>query len=140
VSCHVAVPVEGVGAVAVPGLRCQFLEPDGDRFACTVYAERFVRAPWCHHADVAAPLGYLATDCPYGSPPGDGKVKLDAAAFDAVWPEVLRKIRSWGVPDYIHRAALLQEVSHRTGRKWLLEPWPGDPERLRLRARMEPGS
>lgn len=129
-----AVPTERHGLVAVPGLRCQFLEPgEADRFDCTVYAERFARAPWCHHADEAAPLGYLAEDCPYGTPPGLGKVRLDDATFDRVWPELLRKMRSWGVPVYVHRAALLAEVQRRTGTAYVLEPWPGDPERLRLR-------
>lgn len=132
-SCHVAVPTDKHGVVAVPGLRCMFLESDGELFACTVYADRFTRAPWCHHADVAAPLGYLATDCPYGSPPGEGKVRLSDTDFAAVWPEVLRKIRSWGVPAYVHQAALLAEVARRSGGEWVLEPWPGDPERLRLR-------
>lgn len=129
-----AVPSATQGLVAVPGLRCQFLEEDGaGLFGCTVYADRFARAPWCHHADDAAPLGYLATDCPYGTPPGLGKVKLEEGAFAAVWPEMLSKIRAWGVPVYVHRQALLAEVTKRTGKPWTLEPWPGDPDRLRLR-------
>ena len=129
-----AIPSDSQGLVSVPGLRCQFLEEDGaGLFSCTVYADRFDRAPWCHHADEAAPLGYLATDCPYGTPPGLGKVKLSEAAFSAVWHEMLSKMRSWGVPVYVHRQALLAEVARRTGKTWTLEPWPGDPDRLRLR-------
>ena len=135
VSCHVAVPTDRSGAVAVPGLHCMYLRAEGDgKFGCSVYLDRFARAPWCHHADVAAPLGYLAHDCPYGTPPGLGKIALPEAEFAAVWPEILRKLRSWGVPAYIDRAALLAEVARRTGRRWLLEPWPGDDERLRLRS------
>lgn len=134
VSCHMAIPSDTMGLVAVPGLRCQFLEQGQDGlFACTVYAERFARAPWCHHADEAAPLGYLASDCPYGTPPGLGKVRLADADFDRVWPEMLRKMRAWGVPIYVHREALLAEVRRRTGTAYVLEPWPGDAERLRLR-------
>lgn len=134
ISCHMAIPSDRHGLVAVPGLRCQFLEqePDG-RFGCTVYLDRFARAPWCHHADEAAPLGYLASDCPYGTPPGLGKVRLPDDEFDRVWPEMLRKMRSWGVPIYVHRDALIAEVRRRTGIAYELEPWPGDPERLRLR-------
>lgn len=134
VSCHMAVPSDTHGLVAVPGLRCQFLEQDqAGLFGCTVYAERFERAPWCHHADEAAPLGYLATDCPYGTPPGLGKVRLTEQEFAVVWPEMLRKIRAWGVPIYVHREALIAEVAQRTGKPWTLEAWPGDPDRLRLR-------
>ncbi len=135
VSCHVAVPTDHRGAVVVPGFHCVFLrrEPDG-KFGCSVYADRFAKAPWCHHADVAAPLGYLATDCPYGSPEGGGKVALNEDEFAKVWPEILLKLRSWGVPAYIDRQALLDEVARRTNRRWALEPWPGDEERLRLRS------
>lgn len=131
VSCHVAVPVRGRNIV-VPGLRCRFLEPDGTGFVCTVYADRFARAPWCHHAEVAAPLGFLADDCPYGTPEGYGKIRLPDDAFDTLWPDILRKLRNWGVPSYIHTDALLAEVSRREGGAWRLEPWPGDDERLRL--------
>lgn len=133
-SCHVAVPTDLRGTVVVPGLHCEFLVAEtGGKFACTVYQERFARAPWCHHADVAAPLGYLADDCPYGTPPGQGKIRLGEAEFAQVWPEILRKLRSWGVPSYINQQALLLEVTRRTGRTWTLDPWPGDAERLRLR-------
>lgn len=133
VSCHVAMPLRG-RPVVVPGLHCTFLaaDPDG-RFQCTVYAERFEKAPWCHHAEIAAPLGYLAVDCPYGVQPGLGKVRLDEREFAKLWPDVLRKLRSWGVPAYIGRAAMLAEVERREGEPYVLEPWPGDPERLRLR-------
>lgn len=119
----------------VPGLHCRFLraEPDG-RFGCTVYADRFRLAPWCHHADLAAPLGFLADDCPYALSRGiqGGKIKLDEAELVDAWPQLLERIRSWGMPDMINRAALLREVSRREGGAWRLEVWPGDPERLRL--------
>jgi len=131
-SCHVAVPAGDRGAVVVPGLHCQFLGRDGDRFHCTVYAERFLRAPWCHTALAAQPLGYLAVDCPYGAHP-DGKVTLGEAEFARAWPSILRNLRAWGVPVYVGRAPFLAEVERRTRRRWALDPWPGDPDRLRLR-------
>ena len=131
-SCHVAVPAGEAGTVVVPGLHCMFLEKQGDRFGCTVYAERFARAPWCHTAEEAQPLGYLATDCPYG-PNDEGKVVVSEARMVALFPTLLRNLRAWGVPTYIHREALLREVESRTRRRFVLEPWPGDPERLRLR-------
>lgn len=130
-SCHVAVPAGPIGAVVVPGLHCQFLAADGDRFTCTVYADRYARAPWCHSAAEAQPQGYLATDCPYG-PNADGKLVLPEDQFVTQWPAILRNLRAWGVPVYVHQQALLQQVEKRTRRKWTLQPWPGDPERLRL--------
>ncbi|MSP90421.1 MAG: hypothetical protein EXR79_01225 [Myxococcales bacterium] len=131
-SCHVAVPIQG-RTVVVPGLHCQFLAADGPgRFRCTVYADRFARAPWCHAARDVVSQGFLADDCPYGTPAGMGKVRLTDAEFDAVWPAVLRKLRSWGVPTYIGRAALLAEVARRQGEPWALEAFPGFSDRLRL--------
>ncbi len=121
--------------IVVPGLHCRFLraEPDG-KFNCTVYADRFEKAPWCHHADLAAPMGFLADDCPYALDRGvqGGKVLLKEAEMVHAWPRLLERIRSWGVPAMIDRAALLREVSKREGGAWQLTAWPGDPERLRL--------
>ncbi len=131
-SCHVAVPAGPIGTLVVPGLHCMFLEPDAGRFHCSVYSERFERAPWCHTAVEAQPLGYLATDCPYGAN-ADAKLMLPEEQLLPHWPTLLRNMRAWGVPTYIHQRALLAEVTKRTRRKWVLEPWPGDPERLRLR-------
>ena len=52
-SCHVAVPI-GERAIVVPGLHCRYLVEDAPgHFGCSVYAERFAKAPWCHHADGA---------------------------------------------------------------------------------------
>ncbi len=132
VSCHVAVPLLG-RTIVVPGLHCQFLQqqPDG-KFDCSVYADRFTRAPWCHHADLAAPLGYLADDCPYGVQPGLGKTLLPQAQFDRVWPRLLRTLLQWGVPSLVAQAPLLAELQRREGGSWALEPWPGDPERFKI--------
>ncbi len=132
VSCHVALPVRE-RYVVVPGLHCKFLEEqENNTFGCRVYADRFEQAPWCHHAEIAGPLGYLAQDCPYGTPAGLGKVRVSEEEFAELWPELLGKIRFWGVPTYIDGARLLAEVVRRSGGSWRLEPWPGDSERLRL--------
>lgn len=131
-SCHVAVPAGDLGSVVLPGLHCQFLVGDGERFNCSVYAHRFDAAPWCHTAEQAQPLGYLAADCPYGAHP-DGKVVVADAVLDRVFPTILRNLRAWGVPTYIDRAAFLRQLEARTRRRWALDPWPGDPERLRVR-------
>ena len=135
-SCHLAVPI-GSRAIVVPGLHCKFLRAETDgRFSCTVYSERFERAPWCHHADAAAPKGFLSLDCAYARELGmkKGKERLSEAELEPIWPELLQRVRSWGVPDHIDREALLREVSRREGGAFELVPWPGDPGRWMLRS------
>ncbi len=132
VSCHVAIPL-GRRALVVPGLHCCHLAPDGEkRFACRVYADRYKVAPWCHSAAEAAPAGYLAVDCPHGVHPGHGKTQLNEADLQRAWPELLERMLQWGLPVYIDHDALLREVERRTGEAHQLQPWPRDPERLRL--------
>ena len=150
VSCHVAVPLPSrLGdardrAIVVPGLHCKFLAEEAPgQFACTVYADRFTQAPWCHHADVAGPLGYLADDCPYGMP-DRGKRRVSEAEFREVWPHLWRILRSWGVPNFVHHEHFLEAMRQRTGRSWELVPMhptsPGDQpfavdtQQMRLRA------
>ena len=132
VSCHLAIPVNGT-PVTIPGLRCQFLEPDGALWQCTVYADRFARAPWCHHADVAGPQGFLAVDCPYVVAAGykRGKVTVTRSSYDRIWPALLTELLLRGVPEWIHRDALRRELTAREGGRWILRP-QGDelmPER-----------
>ncbi len=143
VACHIAVPL-GDRAIVVPGLHCRFLaEESPGLFSCTVYGDRFAQAPWCHHADVAGPLGYLAEDCPYGAP-DRGKRRVDEVEFRAMWPHIWRILRSWGVPNFVHHADFLAAVHARTGREWELVPMHGpadadqpfadDMQQMRLRA------
>lgn len=147
VSCHVAVPVRDGRTVVVPHLHCRFLAPTVHTddatpapgtpggFGCTVYSDRFAQAPWCHTADDAAPQGFLADDCPYGTPPGMGKQRLPTGELNRLWPEILRRLRVWGVPAYIAPEPFLAEVARREGGRWRLDPWPGGipgDERLRL--------
>lgn len=140
-SCHVAVPI-GERAIVVPGLHCRYLVEDAPgRFGCSVYAERFAKAPWCHHADVAGPLGYLGHDCPYGTP-GRGKERVSDAEFRQLWPHIWRILRSWGVPNFVDHDQFLAAMHARTGREWELVPMlqPGDQpfdahtQQMRLRA------
>ncbi len=134
-SCHLAVPI-GERAVVVPGLHCKFLSAQTDgRFSCTVYGERFERAPWCHHADTAAPAGFLSLDCAYARERGmtKGKERLAEDELALLWPELLQRVRSWGVPNHVGRAALLLEVAAREGGAYELVPWPGDSSRWMLR-------
>lgn len=52
-SCHFAVPVNGL-AVVLDELRCRFLGRDGEgRYGCTVYERRFEVAPWCQTVESA---------------------------------------------------------------------------------------
>lgn len=121
VSCQVAVPV-GDRTVVVPGMHCEFLtEPAPGLFECSVYDDRFAAAPWCHHADVAGPLGYLAQDCPYGTP-DRGKVRVEPSELNRLWPLIWRSIRSWGVPSFLHHGDFLAMLEARQGRAYRLEP------------------
>jgi hypothetical protein len=138
ISCHVAVPVLDQ-LVVVPGLHCKHLEQTGpESFACTVYDRRVEQAPWCHHADLAQELGYLAADCPYNATPGRGKVRLVEAEFARQWPRVLDSLRRWGVPRYVSAPALIAEVQRREGEAYTMDPWPRDAERWLLRPVSQP--
>ncbi|MCO4760551.1 MAG: hypothetical protein KC502_03560 [Myxococcales bacterium] len=121
VSCHLAIPVNDV-PVMIPGLRCQYLAPTSTGFDCTVYADRFKVAPWCHHADVAGPQGFLARDCPYvlAEGFGRGKIRLSRQQYDRYWPAILGELLRVGVPEWIHRAALLSMLTAREGGVWQL--------------------
>ena len=89
-SCHFAVPVNGL-AVVIDALRCKFLARSSDsgsdssagQYHCTIYADRFAQAPWCHTADSALSGGFLAQDCPYakGTPGYGGKVRLSSSLY-----------------------------------------------------------
>lgn len=122
VSCHLAIPVNGT-PVTIPGLRCQFLEREGALWGCQVYANRFEQAPWCHHADVAAPQGFLANDCPYALQGGHthGKITLTGASYDRIWSALLGEIKRCGVPTWIHQDALIEELQRRESGVWRLK-------------------
>lgn len=99
-SCHFAVPVNGL-AVVIDALRCRFLgRDDAGRYACTVYEQRFARAPWCHTADSALGEGFLAQDCPYarGVSGYRGKVRLSPALLRKVLPAIRAEVARAGAP------------------------------------------
>lgn len=99
-SCHFAVPVNGL-PVVIDALRCRFLGRDAaGRFACTVYDRRFELAPWCHTAEDALAQGLLARDCPYarGVPGYRGKVRLSPQLLKQVLPALRAEVARAGVP------------------------------------------
>lgn len=105
-SCHFAVPVNGL-AVVIDALRCRFLAESTDatgektgRYHCTVYDQRYAVAPWCHSAHQALQGGYLAQDCPYarGTAGYRGKVRLSARLLGQVQPAIVAEILRVGVP------------------------------------------
>ena len=81
-------PVEvGSAKYVVKGLHCRFLVREANgRYACTVYENRFERAPWCHTAEEALATGNLAADCPYAAGVANFNGRLWAP------PEVLVKL------------------------------------------------
>lgn len=138
VSCHLAIPVNGL-PIAVPGLHCQFLvESQRGQFACSVYAERFIRAPWCMTADAAASQGFLARDCPYAlrADARSGKVRPGPRALAPLMPAILAEIRRAGVPDWVARAPLVALFRRHGDVDVLLEDDPARPGQLRIRDRV----
>lgn len=99
-SCHFAVPVNGL-AVVLDELHCKYLgRAEDGRYHCTVYEERFVKAPWCHTAESALRGGFLAQDCPYarGTSGYRGKVRLSASLLQKVKPAIIAEIIRVGIP------------------------------------------
>ena len=115
-SCHFAVPVNGL-PVVVDDLHCRFLarEPDGT-FTCTVYAERFERAPWCQTVDQALAGGFLARDCPYarGVSGVRGKTRLSPRLMRAAEPAIRAHLLEYGAPFGASEAGI-QRFMARTG-------------------------
>lgn len=100
VSCHFAIPVNGL-AVVVDELRCKFLARDeAGRYSCSVYERRFELAPWCHTAQEALGDGFLAQDCPYarGVPGYRGKVRLSPSLLQKVLPAIRAEVARAGAP------------------------------------------
>ena len=107
VSCHFAVPVNGL-PVVIDELRCRYLlRAEDGRFACSVYPQRYQVAPWCHSAEDALLKGLQAQDCPYGrgAPSADpaaprvrGKTRLSPSLLHKVLPAILAEIQRVGVP------------------------------------------
>lgn len=100
VSCHFAIPVNGL-AVVLDELRCKFLARDeGGRYRCSVYERRFELAPWCHTAQGALAGGFLAQDCPYarGVPGYRGKVRLAPGLLQKVLPAIRAEVARAGAP------------------------------------------
>lgn len=122
VSCHFAIPVNGL-AVVIDDLHCRFLEqtPDG-RFGCSVYPERFERAPWCATAEEALADGLLAQSCLYTqwTPGYRGKARLSERLMKLVLPAIRAEVLEHGVPVGVSEAGL-RRFLERTG-------GPDDPD------------
>ncbi|MBT9556377.1 MAG: hypothetical protein IV100_10125 [Myxococcales bacterium] len=115
VSCHFAVPVNGL-PVVIDDLHCRYLttEPGEGalpRYACSVYERRHEVAPWCQPVQAAFEQGLLAQDCPYALATRDaerargrpyqyrGKTRLHPRLLAAAMPSIVRHILEEGVPD-----------------------------------------
>lgn len=130
-SCHFAIPVNGL-AVVVDDLHCQFLAHDDDgRFHCTVYTERYERAPWCHSAGQALEVGLLAQDCPYarGTRGYRGKTRLQRRLMEKVLPHIRAEVLANGVPRGASEAGLLRFLARTGGGRHSIVA-SGDGERL----------
>lgn len=116
-SCHFAVPVNGL-AVVIDELHCKFLgRADDGRYHCTVYERRFEVAPWCHTAESALAAGFLAQDCPYarGTSGYRGKVRLSASLQRSVRPAIRAEVLRVGAPAGADPDAVVQLLAEAGG-------------------------
>ena len=113
VSCHFTMPLEDTREeVVVWGLGCKFLGKEGTKYKCTVYEDRFEKAPWCHTYDKAVPLGMMRTDCPYNDT-GKGKTAFRGPKYDAVWKLFLPRILMQVFPPQVGVENFLAELRER---------------------------
>ena len=128
ISCHFAVPVNGL-PVVVDDLHCRFLvrEGEGDLgglYRCSVYEERFERAPWCATASEALEDRLLAQDCPYTRFASGyrGKTRLHPRLLTQALPAIRRDVLENGVPFGVWEEGLLRFLERTGGGRWRLVP------------------
>ena len=101
-SCLFAIDVDDV-PIVIPELRCRFLKRDGDgRHLCSVYEDRFERAPWCETALDALKEGLLGQECGYVRALGPrdyvGKRRLTAEQRKTLLPILREALIEHGAP------------------------------------------
>jgi uncharacterized cysteine cluster protein YcgN (CxxCxxCC family) len=101
-SCHFGMEIDDV-TVVIEELHCRFLaKKDDDTFGCTVYAERFEKAPWCADLEQSLSGGLLSQVCPYvqasGDPDYQGKHWLTTAQRRDLLPVIRRALIEEGAP------------------------------------------
>jgi hypothetical protein len=119
-SCHFAVPVNGL-AVVIDALRCKFLaREEGGMYRCSVYERRFEAAPWCHTAQSALAGGFLAQDCPYarGVSGYRGKVRLSPALLRKVLPAIRAEVARAGAPIGVDPEVVAAFLAQEGGPAW----------------------
>lgn len=120
VTCHLPVEVGSVKYV-VEGLHCRFLVRDANsRYSCSVYENRFERAPWCHSAKEALATGHLAADCPYAAdvPNFNGRLWAPPDVLEKLVPIVRQELIANGLPISGNPEGALSILA-RTGEAWL---------------------
>ena len=78
--------------IVVEHLHCKFLvlEAPG-RTSCSVYEERFEKAPWCMPYTLALKMNAYAKDCPYVEN-GVGKERVPEEEYERLWPRIAEDI------------------------------------------------
>lgn len=124
VSCHAAVPL-GERLLVVENLHCIFFEWDKQgKGNCTVYRDRFERAPWCMLASAAAPLSFLRKGCAYTKPGSKGRERLHVSDYDAMWPQIseaVRKRKTRTLGQLTWRKFLRDAEVREPGYRWTLD-------------------
>lgn len=93
--CHASINT-GKSIVVVPELPCRFLVAKSDgKFWCSVYADRFQKAPWCRDLLSGALTGAYPTSCNYmrGMEGYNGGILLNKGDYASVRPALQEIIK-----------------------------------------------
>lgn len=136
-SCHTPILLGGK-TVILPEIHCRFLARDTDGKAlCTVYENRFERAPWCKTAREAFETDGLAHDCPYArSIPGyRGRHWANPEERARMLPLIRRQLIEHGLPSQNDPADVLP-ILEADGSRWTYTATP-DGTRFLFRKRSD---
>jgi len=117
--CHLSVKIKDEsfkGRILVKDLPCRFLvssDSNPESFRCSVYPDRFEKAPWCQSLGQGLVLGLYTSRCGYVPGLGgyEGPTEVSDHFMYYVLPYVLHQIQ--GYPD-----PFLEEDVQEFVRKW----------------------
>ena len=112
ISCHPAIQV-GRLKVVLPDVHCRFLEKEeSGSYACTVYEDRFEKAPWCLWAVEAKKDSLLSVDCPYheGKRDPNGKSFLNDRLLQSVVGPIAVNLLEHGVPEWVTTKGVINVI------------------------------
>lgn len=111
----------GKSIIVVPELPCRFLViKSSGKFNCSVYEERFAKAPWCQDLLSGALTGAYPVSCNYmkGLSGYNGGIKLTENDYELVRPELQKIIKA-------NQSSELQKAFHKEDVQSFIgdDPW-----------------